>query len=181
MIIKKYVGQVSGDLTVVGIHPESTSYGAKRLICQCACDGRVAVVSAKDFNSGSTKSCGHRRITEVRKANIRHGGKLTPEYTAYASAKNRCENPRNAAYERYGGRGIKFEFDSFEHFLSVVGPRPGKGYSLDRIDVNGPYGPGNVRWATSKQQARNRRCDNCEAMKARIAELEAQLVTLTTV
>lgn len=166
-------GTTFGDLTVLRRHDENTSYRAAQWVCRCNCDGREIIISAKNLRSG-TKSCGHRRVTEVRKANIRHGGRLTPEYTAYASAKNRCQNIRNAAYERYGGRGIKFLFPSFEEFLAAVGPRP-DGHSLDRIDVDGPYATGNVRWATSKQQARNRRCDNCEALKACIAELEAQV------
>jgi hypothetical protein len=172
--MKDLTGKIFGDLEVLRRHPENTSYGAARWICRCSCDGREIVASSKDLRSGGTKSCGHRRVTEVRKANIRHGGKLTPEYTAYASAKNRCTNPKNAAFDCYGGRGIKFNFTGFEHFLSVIGPRP-DGHSLDRINVDGNYELGNVRWATSKQQARNKRCDNCETLKARIAELEAQL------
>lgn len=177
--MKDLTNQIFGDLTVVRRHPENAYDGAVRWVCRCSCDGREVIVSSKNLRSNGTKSCGHRRITEVRKANIRHGGRLTPEYTAYASAKNRCENIRNTAYDRYGGRGIKFEFENYEHFLSVLGLRPSGEHSLDRIDVDGHYEPGNVRWATSKQQARNRRCDNCVTLKARIAELEAQLVNLT--
>jgi hypothetical protein len=172
--MKDLTGKTFGDLEVLRRHSENTSYGAARWICRCSCDGREIVASSKDLNSGGTKSCGHRRVTEVRKANIRHGGRLTPEYTAFASAKNRCTNSKNAAFDRYGERGIRFNFTDFEHFLSVLGPRP-DGHSLDRINVDGNYEPGNVRWATSKQQARNRRCDNCAVLKARIAELEAQL------
>jgi hypothetical protein len=173
MQVVDLTGMTFGDLTVLRRHDENTSYRAAQWVCRCSCDGREIIISAKNLQSG-TKSCGHRRVTEVRKANIRHGGRLTPEYTAYASAKNRCTNPKNTAFDRYGERGIKFKFTDFEHFLSVLGPRP-EGHSLDRIDVDGNYEPGNVRWATSKQQARNRRCDNCAALKARITELEAQV------
>lgn len=72
----------------------------------------------------------------------------------------RCENPKNHAYPRYGGRGITVcpEWRSdFAAFLRDVGPRPSPDLSLDRIDNNGNYEPGNVRWATAAQQAQNRR------------------------
>jgi hypothetical protein len=74
--------------------------------------------------------------------------------------KTRCKNPKDPAYEYYGGRGIRVapEFESFESFLNIVGPKPGPEYSLDRYpDNNGNYEPGNVRWATKQQQARNMR------------------------
>lgn len=92
--MKDLINQTFGDLYVVVRYPENTSYGAARWVCRCSCDGHEVIASSKDLRSGQTQSCGHRRITEVRKANIRHGKKLTPEYIAYSSAKNRCCNPR---------------------------------------------------------------------------------------
>jgi hypothetical protein len=71
-------------------------------------------------------------------------------------AKYRCTNPKANGWKRYGGRGIKFLFTSFEQFFTELGPRP-KGRSLDRINNEGNYEPGNVRWATPKQQGQNRR------------------------
>jgi hypothetical protein len=74
--------------------------------------------------------------------------------------RQRCLNPRSPAFANYGERGILIYppwIDSFETFLADVGPRPSGMYSLDRIDVNGHYEPGNVRWATRSQQAKNRR------------------------
>lgn len=166
-----------GDLTVLRRHDENTSYRAAQWVCRCNCDGREIIISAKNLRSG-TKSCGHRRVTEVRKANIRHGGRLTPEYTAYASAKNRCTNPRNAAYERYGGAGITFGFTSFDEFLAHIGPRPSSDYSLDRWpNPKGGYEPGNVRWATRYEQAGNRRCEHCEA-RNNVLELSKVLATI---
>lgn len=72
----------------------------------------------------------------------------------------RCTNPNNADWDDYGGRGIVVHpswRDSYEAFLSDLGRRPTTRHSLDRIDVNGGYVPGNVRWATPEQQARNKR------------------------
>lgn len=72
---------------------------------------------------------------------------------------SRCTNPASRAFADYGGRGIKVSgrWLSFDAFLADMGPRPGAGYSLDRIDPNGHYEPGNVRWATRYEQAQNKR------------------------
>jgi len=87
---------------------------------------------------------------------IRPDGKVPSEYAAYMNAKYRCTNPEAQGYVGYGGRGIEFLFSSFEQFFSELGSQP-KGKTLDRIENNGNYEPGNVRWATPKQQAANRR------------------------
>jgi len=74
--------------------------------------------------------------------------------------KERCSNPKSGTYKNYGARGITVcpEWtDSFENFLRDMGPHPGSGYSIDRIDNEGDYEPGNCRWATKKTQNRNRR------------------------
>lgn len=80
-------------------------------------------------------------------------------YTSWVGMRQRCSNPNNQAFENYGGRGIRVcaEWDSFDRFLRDVGPSPGAGFSLDRINNSGNYEPGNVRWATKKEQQRNRR------------------------
>jgi hypothetical protein len=85
-------------------------------------------------------------------------GKYTPEYRAYMNAKTRCENPNDTKrWNLYGGRGIKFKFKSIEEFLNHVGPKPTPQHMLDRIDSNGHYEIGNVRWATVHEQMLNRR------------------------
>lgn len=98
----------------------------------------------------------------------RHGhcvdGVRTPEYIAYCAAKRRCEKPSEPSYPRYGGRGIKFLFTSIEQFVNELGSRP-DGKSLDRINNNGHYEPGNVRWATRSEQNTNRRPARAGALK----------------
>lgn len=79
-----------------------------------------------------------------------------PAYVAFMAASQRCNNPNNPGFKNYGGRGIKFLFDSFEQFIKEVGPRPDN-HSLDRINNDKHYERGNVRWATRKEQILNRR------------------------
>jgi hypothetical protein len=85
-----------------------------------------------------------------------HGMSKSPTYGSYMAAKDRCTNPRRPNYPRYGGLGIEFRFASFEQFLACVGPRP-SGTTLDRINSDGHYEAGNVRWSTNAVQGRNRR------------------------
>jgi hypothetical protein len=82
----------------------------------------------------------------------------TQEYRSWAAMRGRCNNPSNQDYASYGGRGISVcdRWNDFSNFLADLGPCP-DGFSLDRIDVNGDYLPGNCRWANAKTQARNKR------------------------
>ena len=123
--------------------------------CLCSCGNKVEVLG-KSLRLGITQSCGCLRNERVVEVCSKHGMCKSPEYMAYCGAKGRCENAKDERYSDYGGRGIKFLFASFEHFFSELGLRP-KGKSLDRIDNNGNYEPGNVRWATLELQNNNRR------------------------
>ena len=80
-----------------------------------------------------------------------------PEYRIWIAMKSRCNNPSTASYERYGGRGIRVssKWDTFEAFYEDMGPRPSKKYSIERINNDGDYEPGNCRWATESEQKRN--------------------------
>ena len=93
--------------------------------------------------------------SEARRAAQRPSLVGIPAYRSYRNAKARCRN-NSGDYHLYAGRGIKFLFESYEQFFAELGPRP-KGMSLDRIDNNGHYEPGNVRWATPEQQIANSR------------------------
>lgn len=117
------------------------------------------------LKTGNTRSCG----CLENKGRYRHGHSPTPTYKAWSSMKQRCSNPNVVNYQNYGGRGIRVYDEwlhSFEAFLRDVGERPSdpagwtgkKAYwSLDRIDPDGDYEPGNVRWATPAEQRANQR------------------------
>lgn len=94
----------------------------------------------------------------------KHDGRTgTPLYRLWLSIHRRCKYPSQRAWKNYGGRGIRVcpEWDSFENFrayvLATIGDHPGRGFTLDRIDNDGNYEPGNIRWATPRQQRANRR------------------------
>lgn len=155
-------GQRYGRLTAVAFAERGKHYSAKwHFRCDC---GRDTVVDASSARKGNTKSCGCFKIeTSAKngKCKITHGLSHTKEYDVWQKMRDRCYNPASKDYANYGGRGITVceRWNTFEHFYADMNcPRPSSRHSLDRYpDKNGNYEPGNVRWATPKQQARNQR------------------------
>lgn len=149
---------------------------------ECICDcGNIKNVRREALINGATRSCGclSKEIqSKFGESQITHGKFDTTEYRIYIGAKQRCENPNNKAYKNYGGRGIRFLFNSFQDFYDCVGDRPNSEYSLDRIDNDGHYEKGNLRWATRVQQMHNQRCDNCGILKDQIAALKQKIKEL---
>lgn len=164
--IKNLIGKVFGRLTVKKLdHVDRKSYW----LCQCSC-GKTKVAPVDNLQNGNTTSCGcvhHDMMIRRNHLLATHGAtrnhNLTGAYKSYRSAKKRCTNEKNASYDSYGGRGIKFLFHTFEDFYNELGDRP-DGMSIERIDTNGHYEAGNVTWATPAQQNQNRR--NSRALRA---------------
>lgn len=132
-------------------------------LCRCEC-GTEKVVRGDVLRRGVSRSCGCYRDERQRATVTRHGhwvgGEATPEWRAWNAMLQRCTKPSHEKYPNYGGRGIRIcdrWAESFENFLKDMGMRPSARHSLDRIDNDGDYEPGNCRWATAEQQNRNRR------------------------
>ncbi len=100
----------------------------------------------------------YENVVAANKRRTKHGMYRTRVYRIWAGMKQRCENPNNTAYHRYGGRGIKVcdRWQDFDNFLSDMGD-PYDWQSLDRLDNDGDYEPGNCRWATTQEQQNNLR------------------------
>lgn len=127
--------------------------------CICNC-GKEVAVREKDLKAKHrpTKSCGC--IRHTTKPSLKHGLTKSKVYDSWRASIKRCHNPKNHAYHLYGGRGIKvcdrWRY-SFDAFLEDMGHPPTSRHSLDRIDTNGDYEPGNCRWATQLEQSNNQR------------------------
>ena len=125
-------------------------------ICLCDC-GNTHTVRSGTLLKGEVRSCGCFQRETRGQHRRTHGASRTSVYRTWTVAKGRCYNPTDPHYDRYGARGIQMcdaWRQSFQAFFAAVGPRPPH-TSLDRINNDGHYEPGNVRWATAKQQGRN--------------------------
>ena len=171
LLTKDETGNTYGRLTVLAEAERNTGRCVK-WICLCDC-GAETIVSGDSLRKGMTRSCGCLQHDWAKhwapyaaEANITHGhttgrwdNRESPTHASWHAMKQRCLNPNASNYAYYGGRGIDVCArwrNSFGDFLSDVGERP-EGKTLDRIDVDGHYAPGNVRWATPKEQSANRR------------------------
>jgi hypothetical protein len=157
MIIENMLGLKFNKWTVISF--EGISHNQQRLWkLKCDC-GYEVIRDLHDAKRGRSKQCSG---CYVRQTTLSHGhnkrGKRSSEYSSWASMKERCLNPNKKDYKHYGGRGITIcqqWIDSFDNYLSDMGLKPGKGYSIDRINVDGNYEPSNCRWATQKEQMNN--------------------------
>lgn len=160
-LVKDMTGMRFGKLVVLAWAGTAPN---RQAIWQCQCDcGTKIVTRGGQLREGKTTSCGCVKREQWKKS-VTHGqggpNRITSLYMTWKGMKARCGNPRRPDYERYGGRGIRVcpEWEeSFESFAAYMGERPGPEFSIDRIDNDGNYEPGNVRWATPSEQALNKR------------------------
>lgn len=161
---KNLTGIRSGRLVALGPIGRTTD---KKILWLCQCDcGNTTTVRANHLNAGATLSCGCLFTEKQILRNTTHGMSGTSIHIAWKGIVQRCCNPSTPNYARYGGRGITVcdEWrDSFESFYSHVSSLPNcekEGYSLDRVDNSLGYFPGNVKYSTATDQARNRRSNH---------------------
>ncbi|MDE1918965.1 MAG: hypothetical protein KGH96_23200 [Sphingomonadales bacterium] len=168
-----YSGKKFGRLLAVEMVREGGKDARVRCLCDC---GNLITVLAYNFKNGNTKSCGcyshESRVAKGKalgaafgKASLRHGhtagGRDSKTYVSWSDAKKRCYNPANKRYAEYGGRGIGMCEEwrgSFDAFLRDMGEVP-QGFTLERIDVNRSYEPGNCAWVPKEEQPRNTRAN----------------------
>jgi hypothetical protein len=180
-----------GRWLVLGLHPERVRYGKdKRAVaalwhCVCGC-GEERLVLGNNLRRGFSRSCGCLIRDKTTERNTRHGharrGKVTRAYTCWVGMLQRCFNPNNKAYGNYGGRedGPITVCEYYCDFVNWYADRldPPDGLSQDRIDNNGHYAPGNLRWATTSVQARNQRPRKRKARRAKLEDIQAYAAAL---
>ena len=160
------IGQKFNRLTVIKLLGKKS--GHNNYLCQCNC-GNFTEALPTNFKSGKVKSCGCLR---KEGSNLKHGLKKHYLYSKWTDIKSRCYSETNKNYKNYGNRGIKIFpqwKDNFKLFydwiIENLGNRSSKLYSLDRINNDGNYEPGNLRWATKSEQSQN----------SRIAKIDSQM------
>jgi hypothetical protein len=163
-IAENLAGQKFGRLTAIEDIGKTTRGRVWRCMCEC---GQEAESVSTYLKNGHKKSCGCLHADSAKISGIKqrtHGYTTTDkkwtasEYGVWMSMKARCGNPKASSYKRYGARGIAVceRWMKFENFIQDMGPRPTNKHSLDRIDTDKGYEPGNCRWADQMQQAQTR-------------------------
>lgn len=176
-------GKTVGRLTIIGRAPSVNGMAAWHCVCSC---GNQRIAKGKHLRCGWVQSCGcyMRELRSVNgKKHATHNATGTPEFSSWAGMMDRCHNEKSNAYKLYGARGLHVceRWHDFATFLADMGPRP-PGTSIDRIDNARGYEPGNCRWATATQQARNRGCVKLSEEKAQFiresGETNAELAAM---
>ena len=153
-------GQRIGRLTVIKQVPSASTNA--RWLCKCDCGNEITVLGTT-LRRGESQSCGCYRADYWRKQQTKHGLCHTSVAHTWYGMRQRCNNKRHHAYKNYGGRGISVcpqwekSFEAFYEYVSALPHYGEEGRTLDRINNDGNYEPGNVRWATKKEQSMNRR------------------------
>jgi hypothetical protein len=168
-------GRRFGRLVVAG-RAENSSGGHSRWRCICDCSNET-MVHGSHLKSGHSQSCSCLPDKAIGKRSLTHGHtrgrSQTPEYRSWCSMRARCNNPKNPNFLDYGDRGITIckRWDSFQKFLTDMGPRP-PGKTLSRIDNDFGYEPSNCQWGTPGEQSRNTRTTE----RTKLTEHRAKLI-----
>lgn len=170
MRVLDLAGQRFGLLQVLAFHDRQGK--ERRWLCRCDC-GRECPVTVSNLRTGRQTGCGCR----VTKHGDKRNGRRVTEYTIWANMRMRCENQGDANYHNYGQRGISVcdrwrGEHGYENFLADMGRRPSPKHSIDRKNNDGNYELGNCRWATTTEQANNRR-------NSRVLEFNGRAQTVT--
>ena len=168
---------------LVALYPGAKVDKHRAWVCKCDC-GKEKTIREFVLLNGTVKSCGCHQYDGLKVRFVKHDMSRTREYRIWLGIRRRCNDPKHPGYKNYGGRGIricKLYDDSFEEFIKEVGLCPKPNYTVDRINNEGHYEPGNLHWVSMKRNMRNRRNTSMITVSGKTMPMEdfADLIRVT--